>query len=490
MKSIYKISLLFTVILAFSCTKLEDMNVDPKRPLEVPAETLFANAQKNLADQITSTSVNLNVFRLYSQYWTETAYVDETNYNVTIRNIPQNVFMIYYRDILRDFDEAKKLLLEEETVFPEDEIIRSNKLAITDLMMVYSWQRVVDIFGNVPYSEALDINTLNPVYDDAQTIYEDLVERVNTNLNMLDESEGSYGSYDLIYGGDVSSWIKFGNSLKLKLGIHVADVADFDPSPATIVSEALEAGVFENYSESATFQYLSTSPNTNKLYEALVLSGRQDFVPADVLIDALDTLEDPRLDNFAAGNIVDTLEDQTIVPVYIGGVYGTQNTYSTVSHIGDRFFDPTLEGVLLDYTEVQFYLAEAAARGFIGGSAEDYYNEAVRSSIIYWDGTDQEADDYLSQPEVEFTGGDWEERIGVQAWIAYYNRGLLGWTVKRRLDHPDFLVVPPSSEIGEAYPTRFPYPANEQTLNNASYTAAAAAIGGDLQTTRIFWDVD
>jgi len=99
-----------------SCTKnFEDFNTDKKRPVEVPGVYLFANAQKALADQEASTSVNLNVWKLWSQQWTETTYTDEANYDIINRNIANAQFQVYYRDILRDLKEAA-IILEAEVV--------------------------------------------------------------------------------------------------------------------------------------------------------------------------------------------------------------------------------------------------------------------------------------------------------------------------------------------------------------------------------------
>lgn len=475
------------LLLLISCKKLEDFNENTKAPSEVPAETLFSSGQKELADQITNSNVNLNIFRLYAQHWTETTYTDESNYNITIRDIPESVFRVYYRDILRDFREAQKVVEAEPIIVAEvDPFVKANKLAMIDLMMVYSYQRLVDIFGNIPYSEALDIEILNPKYDDAQFIYQDLMNRTAAAHAALNSGFDGFGNGDLIYGGDIEAWKKFAGSLMLKLAIHVSDVPELDP--AGHVEQAISMGIFESHDDNATISYLDASPNTNAVYEDLVLSGRNDFVPANTLVDAMDSLNDPRMKYYFDDNITDS----TGAVIYVGGTYGSGNTYSIHTHVSDRFRDPTLEGVYMDYTEVEFYMAEAAARGFISDDPATHYNNAIRSSIIYWGGTDAEADDYLSDPEVEYASsvaasGDWKETIGTQAWISYYNRGLLAWTVWRRLDAPDKLVLP-TSAVTDAIPVRFFYPANEQTLNSSSYQAAVAAMGGDTQLIKLFWD--
>ena len=83
---------------------------------------------------------------------------------------------------LDDFKEAARLIGLEVPVTPEDAGVIANKLAIIELLNVYSFQNLVDIFGNVPYSQALDINNITPAYDDAATIYSDLLSRIDAAL--------------------------------------------------------------------------------------------------------------------------------------------------------------------------------------------------------------------------------------------------------------------------------------------------------------------
>jgi hypothetical protein len=156
------------------------------------------------------------------------------------------------------------------------------------------------------------------------------------------------------------------------------------------------------------------------------------------------------------------------------------------------FHDPTLEGLILDYSEVEFLLAEAKERGFnVTGTAEDHYNAGITASMEYWGIDDADITAYLAQPEVAYgtAAGSWKQKIGVQSWIALYNRGFEGWSVWRRLDFTGF-NVPPLLEYSDI-PNRFIFPIEEATLNGTNLDAAIQMIGGsdDVQT-RVFWDVN
>ena len=114
MKKVY-ITVL-SLILLTSCMsddKYEGYNEDPKNPTQVDAAFLFNSATLSLVDQMTSTNVNTNIFRMLGQYWTETTYVDEANYDFTTRNIPQNHWSEMYRDVLLDLSDAKNRVMSD-----------------------------------------------------------------------------------------------------------------------------------------------------------------------------------------------------------------------------------------------------------------------------------------------------------------------------------------------------------------------------------------
>jgi len=470
-----------------SCQNLEDLNVNTKDPSAVKGETLFSYGQKNVVDQMVGTNVNYNIFRFFTQQWTETTYLDEANYDIVTRTIPGNHWNTLYRLGLKNLDEATKVITATPVVLPENPIIRKNKLAEIEIMKVYTWGVLVQTFGNIPYTDALDITKPTPKYDDAATIYKDLISKLNVAIGELDASDEGLGAYDNIYQGDVSKWLKFANSLKLRMGMVIADY-DHALSKTTIES-AFAAGVILDNADNAAMKYMANQPNTNPLYVDLVASGRSDFVPANTLVDAMNALNDPRLPFYMTQ--VDTSSVANVEKLaYVGGEYGFSNTFSAFSHISKKIQQPTFEGLILDAAETEFLLAEAAERGFsVGGSAEAHYNNGVKASVIYWGGNQANVDVYLASPKVKYTnaasGATWKEKIGTQAWFALYNRGWEAWQEWVRLDSPVF--VAPSTAKSEI-PVRLIYPISEQTLNGASYKAASTVIGGDAVSTKLFFD--
>jgi hypothetical protein len=485
MKKILVIILLASTFSA--CKKdLTSLNTDPKNPINVPSYSLFTNAERRLTNTVTSSNVNLNIFRLVEQQWQETTYTDESNYDITTRTIPDFVWNAFYRDVLYNLERAKKLIPTDVT----GAVAQKNEIAIADILQVYTFYYLVTTFGNVPYSDALDIEKPFPKFDDALTIYGQLLTRLDADIAALAPGD-SYGSADVIYGGDATAWKKFAATLKLKMGITLAD-AD-NAKAKTAVESAVATGVFTSNADNALFGYQTSPPNTNPIWVDLVQSARQDFVGCSTLMGLLNPqtpLADPRLPYFFTVNASG---------VYAGADPGASAAFSDFSKpsgsllVGSsigKITNPDFPGLLLDYAETEFNLAEAASRGFsVGaGTVADHYNKGVTASITYWGASATEAAAYLVQPNVAFAtaaGSTNLNKIGAQKYLALYNRGWDAWIETRRLDYP-VLTAPETAQTD--FPVRFTYPVNEQNVNVTNYNKAAQAIGGDKVTTRLFFD--
>lgn len=463
----------FIILGAISCTNdFSSWNTDPKRATEVPASTLFSNAERNLVRTMKNQNVNINIFNFMAQYWTATTYPDEANYDLGTRDVPGNFWDALYRDVLIDLKEATLILNAEKeglsaALLPKNE----NQLAIVSILEVYTYHVLVDTFGDVPFTEALDIDNPSPAYDNDTDIYVALFSKLDIAIGNLDTTEDSFGGADFIYNGDVASWKKFANSLKLRMALRTKDGAK--------ITAAIASGVFESNADNAAFQFLASDPYANPLWENLVQSGRSDLLVSDTFVDIIVPLNDPRTPVYMGDNKVP----------YIGGPYGANNSFAAYTHLGDIFHEPDYEGVILDYAEVKFLLAEAAARG-LGGvtNAETHYNEAITASIEYWV-NGAAAATYLAQPSVAYNSSNWKQSIGMQKWIALYSRGFEGWSSWRVFGYPNLVApVTAHSSAEGLVPVRYTYPADESERNGASYTAASSAIGGDKFTTRVFWN--
>jgi hypothetical protein len=469
-----------SIIALVSCQsndQYEGLNNDPKNPKEVEAAFLFNSASKSLFDQMTSTNVNTNVFRMLAQHWTETTYVDEANYDLNTRNITNAHWSEIYRDVLFDLSTAKAYT---DADMEMSEATKKTRNAQIEILSVYAWANLVETYGDVPYTQTLNPNKyLLPVYDDAKTIYGDLLVRLNAAIPNL--TDDGFGEADKIYSGNTIAWKKFGNSLKLRMGIRVVDVASMKTIAETAIKTAISGGVFTSNADNAAISYGSATPNTNPVWVDLVQSGRSDFVIANTIVDFMNDLEDPRRAFYFDQNLG--------TGIYKGGPYGENNSFTSYTHVGSRVIEQTNPASLMDFAEVSFYLADAAERSISGTPAQaaTFYNAGITASFDYWKTPNVAA--YLLNPKVNYATapGTWKVKIGNQLWLAMYNRGYEAWTAWRTYDIPGFNVAA-ISEL--PVPTRYTYPVSEQNLNSVNYNSASAAIGGDEQTTKIFWDVN
>ena len=468
--------LLLPVVLLASCAKsLDEYNYDQKNPVTVPAGALFSNALKALVDNQTTPSVNTNVLRYWMQQWTSTTYQDEPRYDITTRNIPLSYWTPFYREVLKDLDESKKIVTADTDPSLTAEV-KNNRLALIEITSVYTWSALVNTWGDVPYTEALNDEINQPKYDDAATIYADLFKRLDAAIAQLTPGSANFGKSDLLYGGDSSKWLKFAQSLKMKLAITLADV---DGAAAQARIAAASPGAFTSNADNAAFQYMSATPNNNPISSNLnsAFTSRQDYVVGETVVNLTNTLNDPRRPFYFTA----------VDGEYKGGKIGLNNDFASLSHPSDKIIAPDFESLLIDYSEVEFIRAEAAARWGILGTPVEHYNNAITASITYWGGTAAQATTYLAQPAVAYAtaAGDYKQKIGMQKYLALYNRGYDAWIEWRRLDYPK---LTPASSARSVIPLRLTYPTSERTLNKANVEAAASAIGGDAVGTKLFWD--
>ena len=191
---------------------------------------------------------------------------------------------------------------------------------------------------------------------------------------------------------------------------------------------------------------------------------------------------------------------------FVGEVYGLTEADAAltpnddISQRGSAVLANDAPGIYLDYAQVEFMLAEAAARGWsVSGSAESHYNAGITASMEYWNDGSYDATDignYISSAEVDYNtlignGETWKQVIGRQKWIALYNQGIQGWAEWRRLDF-GILQMPAGGVLdGNGIPNRLKYPLDEQTLNANSSSAGVSKLGGaDNQDTKLWWDVN
>jgi SusD/RagB-like outer membrane lipoprotein len=468
------------LVLATACTKnITDLNNNPKNPLTAPSTAVFMAAEKNFMDTYTTPAIGTAPFRVLAQSWTECTYTTEARYNLAAYNAPGGWWTALYTMVINNLEQAKQLYGTDIA----DGGVRRNDLIITDIMEIYAWHLLVTCYGNLPYNQSENRTIPFPKYDDAKTIYADLLSRLDTCIAGLNTGSGSLGAQDQIYNGDIGHWQKFAATLKLKMALLIAD--NDAATASKKVLEAIATGVFTSNADNATMTYDQSSTNTsNPVWQTLINSGRHDFLPASYMVNTMKSWNDPRIPFFYA------LNGQ---PDFVGGTAGAGNSFNSYSTFSGEWSNPSYPGDFLDYAESEFLLAEALERGIpVTGTAELHYNNAITASILFWGGSAADAVAYLAQPAVAYTtaAGSWRQKIGYQKWIAFANRNYDSWLEIRRLGFPNLDVVsPPVGAIGNL-PLRFNYPPAEQTNNPANWAAAVKAVtggGADVVSAKLWF---
>ncbi len=419
--------------------------------------------------------------------------------------------------------------------------------AIAEILQVINFQRMVDIWGNIPYTEACNPDEyINPKYDDAETIYADLISRAHAAAELLEQAEDApvdLGSADIICNGDLDTWTKLAYSVELRLLMRVSNVQDVRAQVSAIYQKCLSPE--ENID--ANPGYMAETDKMNIFFESYgwdknssPSTNLRQYCPTTVLVDMLRDHNDPRLRVYAdprelLGNdeeIGITYPSNLATERYIGIPFGQQNPpnleYASTTGRGILAGGSDLaEGMVRSSTfmtgaEVGFLLAEAALRGLIPGgdaAARDYYERSVTSAMkrheaamqepsenfLDWRNTsplqgmrepitgtvEQEAATYLAQNDSFMNWSRMttnEEKLGAictQKWLAFmgYNP-MEAWFEQRRTDMP---TLPSSCWSGA--PTYnislLPYPQTERNLNMSNIPEADR----DIFSATVFWDI-
>lgn len=498
---------LVLVILISSCTEdFSPLNVDPNNPTDVPATTVLTHAMNyGIARELGEYWMTHTYLGPWSQIMAKIQYIDEGRYTFRVTNI--NAFWNRtYRNELKDL----QIVIEkaQEKGFKDLE-------AAARILKAYFFQRTTDLWGDVPYSEALVGDTegeLTPKYDTQQSIYTDLISELKAADGILATAEPDQLSKgDVIYGGDITGWRKFANSLLLRIYMRMSGV---DPATAAAGIAEIVSGkpYIQSNMDNATMAVDGTKPYRNGLMETLEL--RTDQGSSRTMIDLLIERNDPRLpiyaqdidDDYGKGNYDGP---DTIFVGQINGDKGGGPDQSTVSLLGVPIaYDPNRPYQIFSYAEVCFIFAEAALKGWGVGDAQTWYEEGIRASLEQWSDlalaspmsefadaaeiTQAEIDAYLEEDMVKWDASKAEELILTQRWLALMPNGPQAFSLIRRTGYPAVIEsyeLPATSYPGLGVPLRFPYPLDEYARNADNVEAAAAGINETMYGKPVWWDV-
>ncbi|MGD2033625.1 MAG: SusD/RagB family nutrient-binding outer membrane lipoprotein [Bacteroidales bacterium] len=359
-------------------------------------------------------------------------------------------------------------------------------------------QILTDMWGDVPYENAGKGRggIIYPEYDTQESIYNRLIEKLDSANNYLGQPNLPNIKGDLIYDGDLDAWHRFGNSLRLRVYMRLSNVK---PSLAQegiglIVNDPAKYPVFEDNSHNATLTYLSSQPNTHPLAEAsgYRVGSYNEYRMSETVEGVLKDFDDPRLQAWfdPTPNSADS-ENPVWSGMKNGLVDGVAYTYKGGDAFLSKFnmdffyFSPNnMEGIIMTYAEVEFILAEAGQRGWLSDAA-DHYEAGVQASFDYW-GVEMPAG-YLSRNGVAYDGN--LETIITQKWLALFYNDYQSFNDFKRTGYPDVIKPGPNAQL-PVYPSRYSYPSDEQALNgdNLSEALQRQWQGSDRYENRVWWE--
>jgi Starch-binding associating with outer membrane len=514
MKQIFFIILSCLIITLSGCDKkLEEINIDPTKltPQNMQFNYLFTSAELSTASAgifgsslIYSSAMIQHLSSTWLGWWG-----DKYIYNARDNG---DFWEAQYSSSIKTIVDVIENIRKDEN--------KQNLYNISRILKAFLFQRMTDLYGDIPYSEAglgFINSSTSPKYDLQKDIYAHLLAELEDAAQKLDDTAANtVGEADLFYGGDVAKWKKFAYSEMLRLAMRMSKVA---PDSAKKWSEkAMQGGVMESNLDNALCPHNAKglfNPVSNQVGTILTSTLAADYRLSETFINLLKVTNDPRLpylatvaknpgDNRDLGNNDPaiqlgqpngyddrgTAEDITNAPHWPGD----QNKYSVVNRT--TFAREEAPTFILTYAETALLLAEAAQRGWISGGAPGYYNKGVKAAILQLNQAGAtispgEADDYLNaHPYVPANG---LEMINTQNWVATFADWNETWCNWRRSGYPQLTEIhyQGSPTIG-SIPRRFTYPLEEASVNPQSYKEAVvrlAVAGGDKMTSRVWWDV-
>jgi Starch-binding associating with outer membrane len=491
-KRIFLPALILTIIGLAGCNQnLVDMNTDPLRLSQLPDEYLFTSAVRmTIGDGGYLSSYDMRFGCQYAH-----AYVTNSENRAAdaykdfhTQDIYKEMFAQAYIGPLRYIVKVIGMTSEGETKNP----VRN---AIARIVAAVEYARVTDCFGNVPYSEGARgmENILYPKYDKQDVIYHDLLDQLKNSLEILKTADPlqAYPGADPVYDNDLNKWIRFANSLRLRLAMR-ARFAD-PVNSAAVIAECMAEPFIENNDGNFGLKYQeSENPELyNPWYD---IRQHQNWKMSDKFVEWLKSTNDPRLMIFV---------DTTKTGEYKGFINGLsdqeQSKYQWEDYSNPKpaLYAKDMPQNVMCASEVWFLRAEAALFNLGPGDANQLYQEGIRKNMLQWNVPAADITAFLSdEPEATLNGSDENmfRQIATQMWIAFTPNFVEAWSNIRRTGYP---VIPQRTDpviyslgvTNGILPTRFKYSSAEYRTNRTNLDVAVEQQGPDLIDTHVWWDV-
>lgn len=469
----YILYLIAVVFIIASCKKFDETNINSNAPENVNPQFLLSNVIATAADN--------------QAYWGWHAGSFLAQHASNLEFLPVDRYDLGNNESL--WNETYRLLNDLQAI-TESEQGNEAYTAVANILKAHQASVLTDLWTNVPYFEALkgaSDGIFTPKFDNQENIYlaeGGILDLLEKSVAILKTTNASING-DIMFNGDLQKWITMANSLRVRYLVRISNKIDVASDLQNILDNE---SIFMSNTDNATLPYLSSTPNQWVIF--VEREGRYvDVRMSENAEDILTPLADTRLETYYKP----TANSAGGTPVYNGIPNGlnrdSQNAYdlNDISLMGSFLRDEPdrVEAIFMTYAELQFCLAEAAQKGIIAGSPQQYYENGITASFTYFKTTMPA--DYLSSGSVVLDGSDDLNRIMTQKWISSFMNGYEAWFDIRRTGLP-VLTLPADNINGDVYPVRYAYPTTEQAVNGTNYSQAVSQIGGDDYNSKGWWE--
>ncbi|MEO5582796.1 MAG: SusD/RagB family nutrient-binding outer membrane lipoprotein [Saprospiraceae bacterium] len=504
MKNSIKYFILILTLIAVSCDKgFDELNINKTAATTVNPVFILNNGLINAS--FVSATVFLEMGVVQQMVTPNSGVLTGANFNQDNRDATNQNWVRDYRSVIRYTTEV----INATKTLPT----RTNLLNMARILQSFAFMVLTDSYGDIPYKEA-GVGYINqitlPKYDTQQSIYTDIIKELSEASTALDATK-TIETGDVLYGGDVAKWKKFGNSLLLRAGMRLVKI-DAALAQST-VQKAVAGGLMTSNSDNA---FIKHDPNyTNGIGQMLNSTEAANFYLGKPFVDFLKASNDPRLKAIAVRYVgaksgpEQTAAKATTDPaVQIGMPFGYDNnsisgpvktdglaTFYDYSQLDrTRMGKNTAPMFLVTFAQTSLLLAEAIQRGWATGSAADAFKAGVKAHMEQCAAYDAASaipaaaiDAYIAANTYDASKGI--EQINNQYWIASFLNGPEAFANFRRSGFPKLSPNPfPGKAIKGDFIRRLTYPNSEISVNNANVKAAIARQGPDDLDTRVWWD--
>ncbi len=504
------------LVLAGCTKKYDDINTDQNSiatvgPAEIPF--LFSKAQSTGTNSQWNYQVAQNLFSdQYAQYFACAATYFPSDRLVIRMDWVGAAFGPMYTDVVPQL----------QSIFAASDP-KSAEYALANIWWVYTFHKITDYWGPIPYFQAGKPAT-TVAYDPQDKIYDDFFLRLADAVTVLKgkTSEKPFGNYDLIYGGDVNKWIKFANTLRLRLAMRISKV---NAAKAKTEGEAAYAGgvLTASPADDALIARSTKGGDGNGLS---IMSDWNEFRMSASMESVLKGYNDPRLKEYFLPAVATGTYEGMRNGLSVAQLGDNKNKPDANSHVGSRWTSVGIAGGspthletrqnVMATAEAYFLRAEGSLLGWnMGSTVQQLYEDGIKNSMNQWGITDAAAitaytnslatpvapNDFLNSPAmtnipVKFggTAAVQLEQIMTQKWLSLFPDGMEAWADYRRShvlklypvansDNPDI------TNTATQWIRRIPFLTSEKDVNGAEVTKAATLLGGaDKVTTPLWWD--